>query len=111
VWLAPDPLDEHLYVGMSFEGLERVVRPLKFLIVEDSMYVPMTRRTEVDRLVNLPPIERLLVALVFMTRSGDEVVSGEPLHCSVAETAGPALHTAVHLAHVLNLSIASFGVE
>jgi hypothetical protein len=75
------------------------------------MYVPMTGRTEVDCLVNLPPIERLLVALVFMARSGDEVVPGELLHCAVAETAGSALYAAIHLAHVLNLSIASFGVE
>ena len=46
MWLLADPLDEPANVRVSLEGLERVVLALEFLVVEDSVYMPVVGRAE-----------------------------------------------------------------
>jgi hypothetical protein len=100
VWLLADPLDEPVDVRVGLEGLDGVVLPLKLLVVEDNVYMPVAGRTEINRAVDLPPIERLLVALVLVARPGDEVVAGQLLHRASAQAARSAPRAAVSLAHL-----------
>ena len=63
------------------------------------MYVPVAGGTETYRVVDLSPVESLLVPLILMARLGDKVVPGQPLYRPAAQPAGSALRAAVSLAH------------
>ena len=71
--------------------------------------MPVAGGTETHRVVNLSPVESLLVSLIFMTRLGDKMVAGQPLYCPAAQTTGSVLRAAVGLAHSRNSTIAGIG--
>lgn len=75
--LIADPVDEPADIRVREEGLDRVVLAFEGLIVQGGVYVAVTRTAEVYGTVDLLPIERLLVALVFVARPGDEVMARE----------------------------------
>ncbi len=106
-----NPGDEPRYVGVGSQGLERVVLPLKFLVVEDGVYVPVTWRAEANRKVNYPPVEVLLVALVLVARPGDKMMPSQPLNLPVAELASSSLCAASRLVHLSDASILPTSVE
>ena len=69
--LLADPIDELAYARVRPQGFERVVLPFELLVVEDSVYVPVAGGTETYRVVDLSPVESLLVPLILVARLGD----------------------------------------
>ncbi len=100
-----DPDDEPLYFGVGSQGVKRVVLALKLLIVKDNVYVPVARRAEADREVNLLTVKSLFVPLVLVARSGNEVMPGQPLHLPGTEFAVSSPCAAFRLAHLPNANI------
>ena len=109
MWLLADPLDELAHARVPFQSFERVVLPFELLVVKDGVYVPMAGRTQIHRVVNLSPVENLLVSLIFMACLGDEMVAGQPPYRPAAQATGSVLCAAVNLAHSSNSTIA--GIE
>jgi len=100
-----DPGDEPLHFRVGSQGVKRVVLALKLLIVKDNVYVLVARRAEADREVNLLTVKSLFVPLVLMTRPGNEVVPGQPLHLPGTELAVSSPCVAFRLAHLPNANI------
>ncbi len=86
-----DPVYEPADIRVGEEGLDRVVLAFEGLIVQGGVYVAVTRTAEVYGTVDLLPIERLLVALVLVARSGDEVMAREVDSRPAAELTGSLL--------------------
>ena len=107
--LLADPLNKLAHARVRPQGFERVVLPFELLVIEDSVYVPVTGGTETHRVVDLSSVESLLVSLIFMARLGDEVVAGQPLYRPAAQPAGSALRAAVSLAHSRYSTIVGIG--
>jgi hypothetical protein len=102
VWFAFDPLDEPADVRVSSQSFERIVLSLEFLVVEDDVHVPVAGGAQTYRMVDLPPVERLLVSLVLVARPGDEVVPGQLSHRALTQFA----RAAVSVAHLPMLASA-----
>ncbi len=58
-------------------------------------------------MVDLSPVESLLVPLILVARLGNEVVAGQPLYRPAAQPTGSVLHVAVSLAHSRDFTIAA----
>ncbi len=97
-----NPGDEPLYFRVGSQSVKRIVIALKLLIVKDNVYVPVARRAEADREVNLLTVKSLFVSLVLMTRPGNEVVPGQPLHLPGTELAVSFPCATFRLAHLPN---------
>jgi hypothetical protein len=95
-WFAFDPLDEPADIRVSSQSFERIVLSLELLVVEDDVHVPVAGEAQTYRMVELPPVERLLVSLVFVARPGDEVVPGQLSHRALTQLACAAV-SVVHI--------------
>jgi hypothetical protein len=102
VWFAFDPLDEPADLRVSSQSFKRIVLSLELLVVEDDVHVPVAGGAQSYRMVDLPPVERLLVSLVLVTRPGDEVVPGQLSHRALTQFA----RAAVSVAHIPMLASA-----
>jgi hypothetical protein len=59
--------------------------------------------------VDLSPVESLLVPLILVARLGDKVVAGQLLYRPAAQPTGSAFDVAVSLAHSRDFTIAGIG--